>query len=200
MRMIGARASLAGVLFLLAGARVSPAVAADEEGALAAPAPSSGASWYGYQTVSADATAAALTALSFQTNSGAASWAAIGVYLLGAPVVHAAHQRPLAALGSLGLRIGMPLLAAAVGAATADCSSNRVLNDENCEFGPSVVGAGIGLILAAVIDSAAIAWDPPSSPGPYRPAAVTEPWSIRLLAPSPVPMRNGAGFAVGGLF
>jgi hypothetical protein len=197
--MIGARASLAGAFFLIAGARVSPAVA-DEEGALPAPAPSSGASWYGYQTVSADATAAALTALSFQTNSGAASWAAIGVYLLGAPVVHAAHQRPLAALGSLGLRIGLPLLASSVGAATADCSSNRVVNDDNCQFGPSLVGLGVGIVLAAIIDSAAIAWDPPSSPGSYRPAPVTEPWSIRLLAPSPVPMRNGAGFSVGGLF
>src|SRR3954471_21879997 len=173
MRMIGARASLAGVLFLIVGARVSPAVAADEEGALAAPAPSSGASWYGYQTASADATAGALTALSFQTNSGAASWAAIGVYLLGAPLVHAPHQPPLAALESLGLRIGVPLLAAAVGAATADCT-NRVVNDENCEFGPSIVGLRVGIVVAAIIDSAAIAWDPPSSPGPYRPAPVTE--------------------------
>lgn len=196
--MIGSRASLAGVFFLIAGAQVSPA-AADEEGAFAGPQPSAGASWYGYQTASADATAGALTALSFQTNSGAASWAAIGVYLLGAPLVHAAHQRPLAALGSLGLRIGVPLLAAAVGAATADCT-NRVVNDENCEFGPSIVGLGVGIVVAAIIDSAAIAWDPPSSPGPYRPAPVTEPWSIRLLAPSAVPLRGGAGVAFGGLF
>jgi hypothetical protein len=199
MRMIGARAFLAGVVFLIAGARVTPA-AADDEAPLAAPPPPPHASWYGYETIAADATAGALTALSFQTNSGPASWGAIGVYVLGAPIVHAAHGRPLAALGSLGLRIGLPLLASAVGAATADCSSGRVVNDDDCHFGPSIAGLAVGIVLGAIIDSAAIAWDPPSSPPPYRPAPGTEPWSIRLLAPSAVPLRGGAALTLGGLF
>jgi hypothetical protein len=195
---MGSRTLLAGALFLISAAWASPS-AADGEGTLAEKAPSPRSSWYGYQTFSADATAAALTLVAFQTNSGAASWGAIGVYLLGAPAVHAAHGRPLAVVGSLGLRIGVPLLVSALGAATADCST-RVVNDDNCTFGPSIVGLGVGIVMAAIIDSAAIAWSRPSPAVPDRPAPSPAPWSIRLLAPSPVPLRGGGGLAFGGLF
>ena len=198
MGMGSSQVFVAGVLFLTAGAWASPA-AADGESTLAEKAPSPRASWYGYQTFSADATAAALAIVAFRTDSGPAGVGAIAVYLLGAPAVHAAHRRPLAVVGSLALRIGVPLLASAVGAATADCST-RVVNDENCDFGPSIIGLGIGTILAAIIDSAAIAWDRPSPPAPDRPAPSAERSSIRLLPPSPLPMRGGAGLGFGGLF
>jgi hypothetical protein len=97
------------------------------------------------------------------------------------------------------LRIGVPVLVSAVAAATADCS-RPVANVDNSTFGPSIVGLGVGIILAAIIDSAAIAWDRPSPTAPDRPAPGAEPWSIRLLAPAPVPLRGGAGLAFGGLF
>ena len=94
---------------------------------------------------------------------------AVGVYLLGAPAVHAAHGRTLAVVGSVGLRIGVPVLVSALAAATADCS-RPVAKDDNCTFGPSIVGLGVGIILAAIIVSAAIAWDRPSPAAPDRPA------------------------------
>jgi hypothetical protein len=97
------------------------------------------------------------------------------------------------------MRLFLPLLGAGIGAATADCRT-RVVNDENCDFGESLVGFGVGMAAAAVLDSALLAWEraepaPPSAPTPRTAAA-----SSRLLSLSPVPVRGGGGLVIGGVF
>lgn len=150
-----------------------------------------GASWYGYQTFAADALA--VTLFLAAGDSSAAGWAVAGLYVLGGPTVHALHRRPGAVAGSLALRIVVPFIGAALGAATADCSK-RVVNDENCDFGPGLIGFGFGLGVAMILDSALIAWDPaPKSPR----VAPISPRSVSLF---PVPLRGGGGLVWGGLF
>jgi hypothetical protein len=166
----------------------------------AAPPPPS-ISWYGYQTLAADATAVALAFVSAGKNSTPVAIGAIGIYLLGAPTVHALHGRPLATVGSLGLRIFLPLISSALGAATADCT-NRVVNDEACDFAPRVVGFLVGMAAAAVIDGAAVAWEREAAPPPppNRAAARAALSPTASLSFSPVLIRDGAGLSFAGLF
>jgi hypothetical protein len=156
-------------------------------------------SWCGYQTLATDGMALALAIISAEKESGAAAVGAIGLYALGAPTVHALHRRPLAAAGSIAMRLVLPLLASALGAATANCST-RVVNDENCDFGPSLTGLAVGMAAAAVLDSAVLAWDRPS-PTSAIPAAPRAASSLtRSLSLAPVPVRAGAGIVFGGPF
>src|SRR5262245_7305404 len=68
-------------------------------------------SWYGWQTLAIDGTAFAtwtVTSLVGKTQArppvSTVNLAGRGVYLLGAPIVHAVHGKPGAAIGSLALR------------------------------------------------------------------------------------------------
>jgi hypothetical protein len=156
-------------------------------------------SWYGYQTLATDGAALALAIISAEKDSTAAGVGAASIYVLGAPTVHALHRRPLTTLGSIAIRLVMPLFGSALGAASANCST-RVVNDENCDFGPGLTGFAVGMAAAAVLDSAVLAWDRPS-PTPARPAASqAAPSLTQSLSLSPVPVRGGAGLAFGGPF
>jgi hypothetical protein len=158
-------------------------------------------SWYGYQTFAADATAIALAYVAAETESDAAAVSAIGLYLVGAPTVHALHRRPLATAGSLGLRIGLPLLFSGLGGASADCSM-PVVNDEGCDFGGNVMGLVVGMAMAVVLDSVAVAWERKATPAPVldRPAAHVSSASARMTSLAPLPLRDGAGLLFSGRF
>ena len=198
---------LAVMLFLTVGIAASPAAAETAviepdgvtPGTRAAAAPARRPSWYGYQTFSADATAIALFLVAAERNWEVGAVGAVGVYLLGAPTVHVAHQRPVAAVGSLALRLFLPLLGSALGGASADCSV-RVVNDENCDFGEKIMGFVVGTAAAMIIDSAAVAWEwkAPAAPERSAPRAAFSPTASLSL--SPVPMRDGGGMMFSGRF
>lgn len=102
-----------------------------------------------------DLVGAGLIGLGAGLESSEAAITGASVGFLGAPVVHAVHRRPLAALGSFGLRAGVVGLGALVGYATGE--SARV-SDVNV---PIYIGMGVGYFIAAIIDAAALgAYEP----------------------------------------
>jgi hypothetical protein len=158
-----------------------------------------GASWYGYQTFAPDALAlTVLLAAGDQRDSAAAGWTMVGLYLLGAPTVHALHRSPGAVAGSLALRVLMPLLGAGLGGAIP--CHQRTDSDEGCDLGGTIIGFEVGLGVAVILDSALLAWDraPAATSAPARPRAAATP--AQSLSLSPAPLRGGAGLMLAGLF
>lgn len=143
-----------------AEAHIAADAAADEDAAADA---AERRQWYGWQTLVADGTslAALLVGASLtsqRSSSDGAGDTLVGAGLLGyvlAPgIVHFAHRNPGRGFASFGLRLGMPLAAAFVGASLASgCNTNL------CESN----GAGIGVLLgmggAVAIDAALFAYD-----------------------------------------
>jgi len=190
MDLMRGRNHLAVSLLLTVAVAASPAAADAADGA-----PAETSSWYGYQTLATDVAA---LGLALATDDDAMLFTAIGLYALGAPAVHALHRRPLAAVGSVALRVGLPLVLSAVAAGMADCSK-PVVNDENCDFGPRIIGLGLGVLTAVLADSIAVAWEP-KGPPPSQPRIARPASSFAEVSLSPVPMRGGAGLGFSGLF
>jgi hypothetical protein len=118
---------------------------------LAEPAPT--VTTYGFQIVAADVLALALGA------AADSHWNSpnllLGAWLLASPTVHVVHGDYGAAVASLGLHIGLPLLGFALGYETAGCGSN---NDAFlCGAGQGLAGMGIGMVVATVIDATQLA-------------------------------------------
>jgi hypothetical protein len=81
------------------------------------------------------------------------AYASLATYALGGPVVHIAHENYGRAAGSLGLRVGGPILGGALGCA-ADDSSGMF----GC-LGGLALGVFLGTLTAVVVDSAALAYE-----------------------------------------
>jgi hypothetical protein len=189
--MTASRRTLGAMLFLTVVIGASRAAAQEA-------APGDRVSWYGYQTFATDATAIAFGLLTIQ-NENVAKVGAIGLYLSGAPTVHALHRRPLVAVGSLAMRIVAPLLAMKVAVAATDCETPPVW--ENCETAAELLGFVVGMGAAIIADSTALAWErkaPPPPAPPPAPRALAAPASSVSLAP--LPLRDGAGLVFSGLF
>ncbi|HEX2876733.1 MAG TPA: hypothetical protein VHP33_36025 [Polyangiaceae bacterium] len=120
--------------------------------------------WYGWQTLVTDSVS--LTALvvgaSIEGEStrgpDSASTSLLWLGFLGyeaAPaVVHAAHRNPGRAFASMGVRLGMPLAGAFLGASLASgCNSNL------CEAGGAGIGVLLGMAGAIAIDAAVFSYD-----------------------------------------
>lgn len=132
--------------------------------------------WYGWQTLSLDAAALGLGVVSFATHDGhetagaVLAWTALSTYAFGAPAVHLLRGHDGKALGSLGLRVGVPVLAASIASIGRD--------EEKCsgaspEFDPSacqpqqtrmMVVTAVSAMAVSLVDGAFIAWRPPSKP------------------------------------
>jgi len=204
LKMTLLRKQLAVVLFLTVGALPAAAQTVpgqpDATDHATSGEPAERASWYGYQTLAADAAAVAMGVIAGETRSSGLAMGAVSAYAVGGPAVHALHHRRLAVLGSLGMRIFLPVLVSEAGAATADCSP-RVVNDEDCAFGERMLGFAIGIAAAMVIDDAVIAWEWKPVPASDRPAARAPSPSAGLTAMSAVPTRDGgATLVLTGLF
>lgn len=131
--------------------------------------------WYGGTILAADTAALVMGigAIGAAGSRGAQGFAwplVIGAsvtYLADGPIVHAAQGRTGAAFGSLGLRLGTPLVGAGVGglvgaAAEGDCSGEAL-----CGIGTAVgaiMGFGAGMVVASIVDIAGLAYaDEPNS-------------------------------------
>lgn len=130
--------------------------------------------WYGWQTLLSDGAALATTPI--------VPWLGVTTYLLGAPLVHAAHGRPIVSLASVGLRVGTPLVGA-VGGVLLSSGCGRDL----CGLGYAAVGAAVGAGGAVLLDAFALAREAAEPAREGRPSA---------MRPSLAARREG-GFDVG---
>jgi hypothetical protein len=138
--------------------------------------------WYGWQTLISDGVALSIViAGSTATSDRGFLNALIGgavVFVAIPPIIHFAHERPVAAIGSLLLR-GLPvLLLSQVG----DCTGGTYMCPE-----AALVLAGVGLVPAMIaVDAAVLAREP----APSR-RAFLDGTSLR------VSLRREGGFDVG---
>jgi len=127
--------------------------------------------WYGWQTLASDAGAIALfttagllrNAADHGAHDRAAAtttfWLGLGTYALGGPIVHLAHNRRGAMVRSVAMRLLLPLGGGftALPAARIFCPSDDGEDGLACLGGTFVIGAGLGLIAAAVLDATLLA-------------------------------------------
>lgn len=149
--------------------------------------------WYGWQTILADAGAVTLAVSSglLEENKGAPLAAGLGVYLLGAPLIHAVNGQLGKGAGSFGLRLGAPIAGTVGGLAlgVATCPADDGLNNgPYCQIGLAALGGLAGIITASVVDAAVLAKKE------VRPARALS------IAPSVVPSRQGTTFGLAGTF
>jgi hypothetical protein len=133
--------------------------------------------WYGWQTLIADG-ASTLLLLSSAAGDDEASETLVTMGLVGyefAPgIVHFAHGNTGRGFGSFGLRLGMPLAGAFVGASAASGCDGFL-----CEAGGAAIGALVGMAGAIAIDAAVFAYDYPhpkrDAQGALRPLVLVSP-------------------------
>jgi len=110
---------------------------------------------YRGQLLLVDLLGAGIIALGAGLESTEAAVAGASVGMLGGPIVHAVHRRPLTALGSFGLRAGVVGLGALAGYATGESAHVADINV------PIYIGMGVGYFIAAIVDAAALgAYEP----------------------------------------
>jgi hypothetical protein len=158
--------------------------------------------WYGWQTLSVDALPAGLFvgALVSTGNTATRFWGTGALTLaLGGPLVHVFHNRPLTALGSLGLRVGLPPLGMAIGLPFASLNPSPDLpgarRDDTNGAMPLIVGGLVGAATASALDAGLLAYDRPSRTSPKHEAFRASPLGVTFrVAP------RGGDIAVLGVF
>lgn len=167
------------------------AVAAADEQVKPKSAPVARRTWYGWQTLAADAaTLSTFVAVGVIGERGgsdevAAPLSVIGVlgYEFAPGIVHFAHRHPGRGFASFGIRLGLPLAGALLGASvTSGC------NGFLCEAGGAAVGSLVGVGGAIAIDAAVFAYDDPLPDARARTS----------LVPLVVLTRERALFGLGG--
>jgi hypothetical protein len=112
--------------------------------------------WYGWQNLLSDAVSVALIAQGGSTNSNALAYVGVAGYMVGSPVIHAAHGSVTKPFVSLALRLGLP----ALGGLSVALLSKRQPDDEGNDIGYALGIAGgvvVGALTAALIDDIAVA-------------------------------------------
>lgn len=142
--------------------------------------------WYGWQTLLADGAGIGVFAA-----GGPLAFVGVGEYLVAAPIIHLAHDRPGAAGESFLLRLGLAGGGALVGALAGsggDCGSS----DIPCSAIGGIFGLVLGGASAIIIDAAALAHE----------TAPTEPRVERGLSVLPTVgvTRHSGTVGLAGIF
>lgn len=144
----------------------------------AAPAQVEGEPAYRLQTAGVDAGALLL----MSTGSSVGVGVGIATLALGAPALHLYHHQPGRAAASLGLRVALPLVGMAIGAAGAQRGTDA-------EIALPAIGAVLGLAAASLFDIT------------YLSRAEDTAKPARMLAPAFSAGPNGnVRFGIGGTF
>lgn len=165
----------------------APGVVDDSEGDDVAPKPRR--RWYGWQTLTSDgASLALILAAAGLESSGADDGGALATagllgYEFGSGIIHFVHKNPGRAFGSMGIRLGMPLAGAFLGASVVSGC-----DDYFCEAGGAAFGLVLGMAGAMAIDAAVLAYDEP------EPSDAVRPKLVPLVAFT----RGGAVVGLGG--
>jgi hypothetical protein len=129
--------------------------------------------WYGWQNLAVDGGALAFSVAAAGVDSSdspggsenltqALLLGAVVGYGAGGPAIHLVHGHPWKALGSLGLRGGLPVLGGAIGLASATCPPPDGGDYGNCGLGELIMGAAAGVVIALVIDDGFLTWEKPA--------------------------------------
>lgn len=176
-----------------------PTYSSNDELASAAPAQER-QRWYGWQTLLSDATAVGLLGIAGASRNP--DWLVPSgvVYGAGAPAIHLAHGRLGAAVGSLALRVWVPLVGSGIGLVAAHCSPTPGDEDGNgsCALTGAVYGFIVGAGVAMVLDMAVLSWEP-SKPETQEapPPPPSFAWSV---APTMDPKSGAKGVSMVGTF
>jgi hypothetical protein len=125
-------------------------------GPLPAPEPAFEVHNYRWQIAAVDAAGLALVLSHSETG---VSLGAL-TYILGGPIVHGLHDQGGRMGVSLALRLGLPILLAYGGASLAQLNNRCSPDDDDCDsgaLGGALLGFGLGVATAMVIDTAVIA-------------------------------------------
>jgi hypothetical protein len=147
---------------------------------------------YRLQTALCDVAAVAMFTIAAKSEDGdAAADLGLAMYVAGGPIVHLIHHHNGRAVASLALRVALPVVVGAVGAALA---SGQCSNDDDCGFaalGGAVIGGVVGAAAASAIDIGYLSRseDAPAT----RPAPILPPPPIGPAEPHQV--RVGVTFA-----
>jgi hypothetical protein len=157
--------------------------------------------WYGWQTLLLDAPAFPTALVAGATESVHLALLALGWYVLAPPFVHFAHGRVGTGFGSLGVRVGMPIVGAIVGAGVGAAATGGGRCTWICEGVGSgaLIGFGLGLLSAVTIDAAVLSHETSKDSASTGPS----PSQIEKLRITPAfgPRREGGyDVAVGGTF
>ena len=122
--------------------------------------------WYGYKLMLADAASIGLLFAAGAADSGAIGVTGLASMFVAAPVIHAMEGRNGRAVGSLGLRVLMPL----TGGILASWAYDRGRNGDDCDcMGGVIAGLGgmvLGMGAAMLVDGLVLGWrtEPRSAP------------------------------------
>jgi hypothetical protein len=113
--------------------------------------------------------------------------AAIGLYVVGPSLVHAWHRQPGRAVGTLALRVGLPLVFGLIGdLANENCSGDQCVDNPEPGRAGLVMGALIGAAVASAIDIGYAREDRatpaalPPPPPPSQPLASPDRHEVRV--------------------
>jgi hypothetical protein len=159
--------SLACAAILLLSLSSANAASADEDDA-GQPAPAAASTpassvretrWYGWQTMLVDIGSVGLgVAAGRAAGTGTGFAVALTGYAVGAPIVHLAHGEGGDAGVSVGLRLGLPLVAGLIGygigaASFQGCAPGDWFCSRDWSAGiGAVLGAGVGAVGAVILD------------------------------------------------
>lgn len=119
---------------------------------------------YAYQTLACDGVAAVLAAAGLrQGDVYARGWLLAGgaaLYVLGAPSVHDMNGHRVTGFKSFGMRIGLPVLGGMIGSkvgpkeiTACDTGPGGSCHESTASTIGAVVGAGVGVLAAVIIDA-----------------------------------------------
>lgn len=155
--------------------------------------------WYGWQVLLVDVGSIAVNVVGIVAESRVLSGVGAIAQFIGAPIVHWTHRRVGFGFASLGVRLGLPLLGALVGYTENACPTDSY-GTRRCGSGgidPALailLGAGIGQIVASIVDIAAFSTETVEG-GQARAAPRGAAWSLSVA-----PTLGGAQLGLGATF
>jgi hypothetical protein len=125
--------------------------------------------WYGWQTLLADATALGVGIAGANRNELALGLTGVGIGLLGAPIIHAAHGNWEGAGASLAMRAAVPLL------------SYGILSIDDLRTpGAALLLLGGGTIAVVAIDSSMFAYETREQKVSFTPRLSASPQGVSV--------------------
>jgi hypothetical protein len=158
--------------------------------------------WYGYQVMLADVASLGLLAMgqpkSFAQTPNVLTTAGLASFFLAPAVVHAMNGRPWLAVASPLLRVGLPVTVGLLWYAAFSCR----VESNFCGLDAIVLGGGLGLSTALVLDYVLARTPAAASSGPdAKPRSMKRSRWIELRAAAVAPVDGGgAKLLLGGAF